>query len=122
MVEVEVKQVKHRGRVIEYYHPIIVQKKEESIIVQGDAYTIKELFQRHVAGNQITSGVNVDSGNGAQDFSELSPLDFLEGDLTDIDTVNSYVKDYTKRHTEYKQSLKQKQNGNTKQDSQEGNE
>lgn len=109
MVSVEIKHIKVRGRTIDTYVPIIEQSKDESIIVQGDAYTIKELFQRHLAGNQITAGTNVDSGNGAQSFDEMSPLDYLDGDLTDLDTINCYIEDYQNRVKQQKQDYYDKQ-------------
>lgn len=109
MVSVEVRQIKVRGRTIDMYVPVIEQTKDESIITQNDAYTIKELFQRHLAGNQITSGTNVDSGNGAVSFNEMSPLDYLEGDLTDIDTINGYIRDYQTRVKQQKQDYYDKQ-------------
>ena len=125
MVSVEIKQIKVRGRTIDTYVPLIEQKKEESIITQGDAYTIKELFQRHLAGNQITSGTNVDSGNGAQSFDEMSPLDYLDGDLTDLDAINGYIEDYQNRVKQQKQDYydKQQQRAKAQQqtDTQEGN-
>lgn len=126
MVSVEVKQIKVRGRTIDTYIPVIEQKKEESIITQGDAYTIKELFQRHLAGNQITSGTNVDSGNGAQSFEEMSPLDYLDGDLTDVDVINGYIRDYQNRVEQQKRDYydKQQQRAQAQQsaNTQEGNE
>lgn len=120
MVSVEVRQIKVRGRTIDTYVPIIDQSKDESIITQNDAYTIKELFQRHLAGNQITAGTNVDSGNGAQSFDEMSPLDYLDGDLTDIDTINGYIRDYQTRVKKQKQYYYDKQQ-QSKQAQQSGN-
>ena len=108
MVQVECVDFYVRGRKYTRFKPVYSQKKEDSIVVQNDAYTIKDLFNRHMAGNLITTNTLEDTGNGASDFSELSPLDFLEGDLTDIDTVNNYIKDYQSRY----KSSKLKQNGN----------
>ena len=109
MISVEIKQIKVRGRTINTYVPILEQSKDESIITQGDAYTIKELFQRHAAGNQITSGHNADTGNGARSFAEMSPLDYLDGDLTDVDTINNYIEDYQNRVKQQKQDYYDKQ-------------
>ena len=121
MVSVEIKQIKVRGRTIDTYVPVIEQSKDESIIVQNDAYTIKELFQRHLAGNQITAGTNVDSGNGAATFEEMSPLDYLEGDLTDLDTINGYIEDYQNRVKQQKQEYYDKQQRAKQQAQQQAN-
>lgn len=109
MVSVEIKQIKVRGRTIDTYVPIIEQSKDESIIVQDDAYTIRELFKRHLAGNQITAGTNLDSGSGARTFDEMSPLDYLDGDLTDLDIINGYIEDYQNRVKQQKNDYYDKQ-------------
>lgn len=111
MVEVIKEVITVRGRTVSTYSPVIVQKRSDSIITQNDAYTIKELFQRHMAGNQITCSKNEDSGNGATCFEEMNVLDYLDRDLTDLDVISDYVKDYKKRY----KSLKLKENGKQQQ-------
>lgn len=85
------------------------RRRSESCITQSDAYTVKELFQRHAAGNMITCNEYHDNGNGARDFNEMTVLDTrLEGDLTDIDVIESYIRDYKERKFNHQ---KQQQNG-----------
>lgn len=109
LMEVIVEYEKIRGKLRERRRILYGVKREDSCITQNDAYGIKELFERHAAGNIITAQEWKDTGNGAQDFSEMSPLDKLDGDLTDIDIIESYITDYNNRYKQAKENGKQKQ-------------
>lgn len=99
-----------KGKNFNYFLPHYGLTRDDSVITQNDAYGVKELFERHAAGNAITCQEWQDIGNGAQDFTELSPLDNLDGDLTDIDTIKSYIDDYKERKNKHVEQLKQQQN------------
>ena len=111
-----------KGKKFNFVLPRYGLTRDDSVITQNDSYGVKELFQRHAAGNAITCQEWKDIGNGARDFSEISPLDRLDGDLTDIDTIQSYIEDYKGRktkHEEYVKQLKAQQHGNITQQSTE---
>lgn len=84
------------GRQIKY-------DKSTCKVVPGQAYTIKELFQRHLAGGSLPISQHKDIGTGVDSFDEFTQLDYLEGDLTDLDTIHEYRKDYEKRLTKMRQ-------------------
>lgn len=103
-MEVQVKgECRVRGFTIPIKRVVFNQKREDTKITQNDAYTVKELFQRYASGNLITAKQNQDVGTGAKDFSELCPLHFLDGDLTDQDTIINYINDYKERYGRAKQ-------------------